>query len=138
MTFAGQTRQTVVFLLIACATAVAQNSLNLTVVGTTATQAILKYTAPTAAACTIEASESPGFQPLVHDVNPNLFPQANLDTRSGNLIDGQSRVAVIGKRYSETASNQNTWSRALQANTTHYFRVNCGGAVATVSAQTAN
>src|SRR5712692_5776048 len=94
-----------------------QNSLNLTVVGTTSTQAILQYTAPSTAACTIEVSESASFFPLVHDVEPNLFPQANLDTRSGNLVNGQARVAVIGKRNSETAINQNTYSRALQANT---------------------
>src|SRR4051812_20497016 len=100
--------------------AIAQSPLNLTVVGTTATQAIIKYTAPTATACTIEASESAGLQPLVHDVDPNLFAQSNLDTRSGDLVNGQVRVVVIGKRSSETASDQNTYSRALQANTTHY------------------
>jgi hypothetical protein len=118
--------------------AVAQNSLNVTLIGTTSTQAILQYTAPGAAACTIEASESASFVPLVRDVDPNLFPQANLDTRSGNLVSGRARVVVVGKRISETASNQNTYSRALQANTTHYIRVNCSGTIVTVSAKTAN
>src|SRR4051794_8349937 len=118
--------------------AAAQSALNLTVVGTTATQAVVRYTAPGATACTIEASESASFQPLVNDVNPSLFAQANLDTRLGDLVDGQARVVVIGKRSSETAANQNTYLRALQANTTHYIRVNCGGATGAVSMRTAN
>jgi hypothetical protein len=112
--------------------------INLTVVGTTPTQAVLQYAAPSAAACTVEASESPTYLPLVHDVDASLFPQANLDTRAGDLVSGQARVLVIGKRYSETASDQNTYSRALQANTNHYFRVNCNGVTGTATATTAN
>src|SRR3954452_12340684 len=122
-------RARIAFLMIFTSDAVAQSSLNLTVVGTTSTQAILQFTAPTTAACTIEASESAGFSPLVHDVDPALFPQANLDSRRGDLVNGQSRVVVIGKRVSETASDQNTYSRALQANTTHYARITCGSTV---------
>src|ERR1019366_9022229 len=38
---------------------VAPSTINLTVVGTTPTQAVLQYAAPSAAACTVEASESP-------------------------------------------------------------------------------
>src|SRR6267154_2319419 len=125
------------FLILFASNAVAQNSLNLTVVGTTSTQAILQYTAPGAAACTVEASESPTLWPLVHDIDPALFPQANLDSKRGNLVYGQARVVVIGKRSSDTASDQNTYSRALQANTTHYVRINCGGTIATASAATA-
>src|SRR4051812_20972926 len=63
----------------------AQNSLTVAVVGTTSTQAILQYNAPATTACTVEASESPTYLPLVHDVDPNLFPQSNLDSRAGNL-----------------------------------------------------
>jgi hypothetical protein len=120
------------------AVTVAPSIVNLTVVGTTPTQAVLQYAAPSAAACTVEASESPTYLPLVHDVDASLFPQANLDTRPGDLVSGQARVVVVGKRYSETASDQNIYSRALQANTNHFFRVNCNGVTGTAAATTAN
>jgi Divergent InlB B-repeat domain len=126
------------FLPLFAGIAFAQSSLDLTVVGTTPTQAVLQYTAPSTAACTVEASESPTYLPVVHDVDAILFPQANLDTRTGNLHSGQMRVVVIGKRSSETASDRNTYSRALQTNTQHYFRVNCNGLMAIATATTAN
>ena len=108
-----------VCLILLAGPALGQDSLGLTVVGTTATQAVLQYTAPSTAACTMEASESSTYLPLVHDVDPSLFPQANLDTRAGDLVSGQARVVVIGKRYSDTASDQIIYSRALQTNTNH-------------------
>jgi len=130
-------RAGVAFLILFVSDAVAQGSLNLTVVGTTSTQAILQFTAPGTAACTVEASESPSLSPLVHDVDSALFPQANLDSRRGDLVSGQSRVVVIGKRVSETASDQITYSRALQSNTTHYARITCGTSVQTAQFSTA-
>src|SRR5690242_13814414 len=126
------------FLALAAVNCPAQNALNITVVGTTATQVVLQYNAPTTAACTIAASESPGYAPLVHDVDPALFPQSDMDSRNGNLVNGQMRVVVLGKRASETALDGNTYSRALQANTTHYIQVACDGATATTTARTAN
>ena len=74
----------------------------------------------------------------MHDLDASLFSKANIDIRNGNLSNGQMRIVVIGKRAAETAIDQNTYSRALQANTTHYFRVNCSGTTGTVSATTAN
>ncbi len=108
------------------------------VVGTTNTQATLKYTAPNSNACTVEVSESSSLSPLVHDVNPSFFAGSNLDTRESALSSGTTRIFVIGKRMVEKGLNGNNYSRALQTNTTHYYRITCGAAIATGSFATAN
>ncbi|MFZ1011313.1 MAG: hypothetical protein WAN65_31030 [Candidatus Sulfotelmatobacter sp.] len=92
---------------------------------TTPTQAILTYTAPSDSPCTIQVSESPTLSPLVHDVDPSLFPGANLDSRAGNLTYGLERTFVIGARRSDVATDNKLYSRALQANTQHYYQINC-------------
>ena len=51
-------------------------------------QTLLTYTPPSTAACTVQVSESATLSPLVHDVDPSLFPGANLDGRAGNLTNG--------------------------------------------------
>lgn len=95
--------------------------------GTTSTQALLVYRAPSSGPCLVEVSESPTYSPLVHDVNPVLFAGANIDNRPGNLSDEiNNRFFVIGKRTTETASDGRLYSRALQAFTRHFFRVQCG------------
>lgn len=101
---------------------------NVRVLGATATQAILAYTAPSDAPCTLEVSESPEFSPLVHDLNPALFEGANLDSRPGNLVNGRERVFVIGKRTAQRASEGLYYSRALQTAALHYYRITCGDA----------
>ena len=111
---------------------------NLAVRGVTHTQAILTYTAPNSGACSVEVSESPSYSPLVHDVNPVLFAGSNLDSRAENLSSGRARVFVLGKRRAEKALNGHWYSRALQTVTTHYYRIRCGGDVATGSFVTAN
>jgi hypothetical protein len=79
---------------------------------------------------------------LVDDVNPALFTGANMDSRSGNIINGQtaapgqllplvqqagrSRTFVIGKRRAEIGLDGNRYSRALQAYTRHHFTLTCG------------
>jgi hypothetical protein len=92
---------------------------------TTPTQAILTYTAPSDSPCTIQVSESPTLSPLVHDVDPSLFPGANLDSRAGNLTNGLERTFVVGARRSDVATDNKLYSRALQANTQHYYQINC-------------
>jgi len=67
----------------------------------TATQAILKYQAPDSSPCSVEVSENPNFQPLVHDVNPAKFTGAGNDNRAGNVLAGAERWFVIGKRAAD-------------------------------------
>lgn len=111
---------------------------NVSVQGTTPTQAILRYTAPDTGVCTVEVSESPSFAPLVHDVDAQLFPGSNLDSRNESASNGPERVFVIGKRRAEKAVNGKWYSRALQAYTAHSYRITCGGSQATGSFSTAN
>src|SRR5690349_2700204 len=71
-------------------------SSNITV-SSTSRQILLSYTAPDANPCTIEVSENSSFSPLVTDVNPTLFPGANMDNRAGSLGAGTtSRTFVVG------------------------------------------
>ncbi len=111
---------------------------NVQVMGKTPTQAILSYTAPDSGACTVEVSESATFQPLVHDVDPALFPNSNRDDRPGNIAQDQQRIFVIGARRTERTPVGLLYSRALQTNTAHYFRIRCGNDTATDSFRTAN
>ncbi len=104
----------------------------------TATQAILTYMAPSAAACSLQVSESPTLSPLVHDVDPALFSGSNSDGRTGNTAMGLRRSFVVGTRRSDQASDGNLYSRALQANTTQYYSVNCSGTISTGQFTTAN
>src|SRR5438270_12503257 len=103
--------------------------------GASATQAILRYRTANQRPCTVEVSESASLRPLVHDVDPALF-EGGSDARSGRLNRLGERVFVIGQRRAQKARNGHWYSRALQANTTHYFRVSCGGASATGSFRT--
>jgi hypothetical protein len=107
---------------------------NIQVSGTTPTQALISYDAPGGSACTIKVSESPAFSPLVHDVDESLFPGSSSDLRPGSLSSGPHRVAVIGKHGMAAnggaspflAADGNRYSRALQANTLHYYQIQCG------------
>lgn len=97
---------------------------SVTVQDTTATQVVLKYTAPDSSACSVAISESATLVPLVLDVDPTMF--SNLDSRAGSVSIGLSRVFVAGTRDTQTGLDSSPHSRALQAATRHYFRVACG------------
>ena len=111
---------------------------NLQVRGVTSTQAILAYRAPDTNPCSVEVSESQSYRPLAHDVDPALFAGSNLDSRPEATASGLQRVFVAGRRRAEKGTNGKWYSRALQAFTTHYFRITCGGDQATGSFLTAN
>jgi hypothetical protein len=117
----------------------AQGTFSVTVVSTTATQAVLSFTAPDTNACTVEVSESAGYSPVVHDVDNALFSGSNLDSRSSGVGAGTiNRVIVVGKRAAEKAGDNKFYSRALQAYTAHYFRITCGSSVGTGTFTTSN
>ncbi len=97
-------------------------------VTTTATQAVIHYTTAAPSDCVIEAGEGSGG-PLVNDVSPNLFPGSNSDARfSSWRSDARHRVFVLGTRSADRSGNV-LYSRALAADTSHWFRVTCGDAV---------
>jgi hypothetical protein len=110
---------------------------NVRITGVTATQAVLGYIAPDGGACTVEASEFAGYAPLAHDVNATLFPGDNRDNRAGAIATGRGRTFVLGRRAAELAADGRYYSRALQADTDHYYRITCGQDVATGSFHTA-
>ena len=111
---------------------------NLQVRGVTSTQAILAYTAPDTNPCSVEVSQSQSYLPLVHDVDPALFAGSNLDNRPEATGSGIQRVFVAGKRRADKGTTGKWYSRALQAFTTHYFRITCGASQATGTFLTAN
>ncbi len=102
--------------------------------GTTATQSIIAYSAPDGTThCTVAVSESPSYSPLVNDVNTTLFANSNDDlTRYPTLQNGAARAFVVGTVPTPNgvdpllASDGYLYSRALHANTTHYYQITCG------------
>ena len=107
-------------------------------VDVTPTQAVLRYLAPNWNACTVQASESVSLTPLVHDVDTTLFAGSNLDSRTGSISYGRERAFVLGKRAAEAATDGRRYSRALQAFTSHTFRITCGSDVYTGTFKTRN
>ena len=111
---------------------------NVQVTGSTNVQAVLSYEAPAGSGCTVEISESPSLRPLVHDVDPALFPGSDSDARNGNANNGRKRVFVAGKRAVDEGADHKWYSRALQTDTVHHYRIRCGSETATGSFRTAN
>jgi hypothetical protein len=98
---------------------------NVSVLGTTATQALIHYTAPNNAPCNVEVSESSTYSPLVNDVDGTKFASAPSDARPGGISNGVERLFVVGKRDAEVGLDTMRYSRALQTATQHYFRITC-------------
>ncbi|MFN7939200.1 MAG: hypothetical protein U0R19_38100 [Bryobacteraceae bacterium] len=113
---------------------------DLSVAGSTSTQIIVTYTAPTEAACTVAVSKDAGYSPVVADVDAAIYAGSNLDSRPGALSQGRYRVVVLGRQGPtaiEAGGDGYHRSRSLQADTTYYIQVNCGADTATVTARTA-
>ena len=109
---------------------------NVEVIGSTNVQTVIRFQAPSDDPCSVEISESSDFSSLVHDVNPALFPAENLDNRAGSVTEGRSRTFVAGKRAVHQGADGKWYSRALQAETTHFYRIRCGEQLATGSFRT--
>src|SRR5260370_41874986 len=99
------------------------DSFRVGIVGTTNTQAVLAYSAPDAAPCTVKVSQQPSLTPLVRDVDPALFPGSDQDTRSETMTAQTGRVFVVGKRITQRVSDGNNYSRALETYPTHYYQL---------------
>jgi len=118
-------------LLLAPAAACLGAITNVRLVGTSATQVVIAYTAPDGNACTLQVSQSPTLTPLVPDVDPTIFAGANADlSRPSTVSDGLTRTVVIGQRTAQMATagpyaGVRHYSRALQAMTQHYGLITC-------------
>jgi len=119
---------------------------NLRVLGTTATQALIAYTAPDGNACTIQLSQSAGLTPPALDVDPGTFANSNSDlARPSTVTDGLSRTVVLGQRTAQLAtagplSGLRHFSRSLQAYTPYFGQLTCPstGDTATFTFTTSN
>lgn len=74
---------------------------------------------------------------LVTDVNTTLFASSDLDSRTGNLVNGRGRQFVVGKRWSDSVGGV-MYSRALQVASRHRYTITCGGDTASGEFTTAN
>ena len=119
------------FYAIGTPTSNSSNFSNVSVVGSTNTQAILRftYTPGNVASCTVAVSRNASLYPLVNDVNSAMFANANLVSRdSANLIIGNTAQIVVGKRYRAFyAGDGSRYSRALKQNAPYYYGLNCQG-----------
>ena len=141
---AGQSTATALSTVVIASVGLCSGAIgDLRVIGTTPTQAVIGYTAPDQNPCTVEVSENNSFSPLVHDTDPSIFAGSGQDNRPGGLSNGQARLVVVGKRGAELATagpyaGVRHFSRALQANTAHFGRVQCGADSATFTFTTTN
>jgi hypothetical protein len=104
---------------------------NFRVLGTTATQALVAYTAPDGNACTIQVSQNAALTPLALDVDPGTFVNSNVDLgRPSTVTAGLSRTVVLGQRTAQyatagTYSGVRHFSRALQTYTPYFGQIGC-------------
>jgi len=129
--------------LLWCPSARAQIT-NVRVSGITPNQAILSYDAPDSNSCTVLVSETAGPGSPVADVNTSLFAGSNSDSRFAPLNQGRLRYFVVGTLPKPSglipnlASDGYYYGRALQPNTTNYYKITCGASTATGSFITPN
>jgi hypothetical protein len=113
-------------------------ALTVNVQSVTPQQAILQYTAPNTGTCTVAVSTASAYTPLINDVNTALYPNSNVDNRTGAISNGTSRTFLVGARTTAVASDGNTYSRSLQAFSTYFYQVTCGALTAGGTFYTSN
>ena len=91
-------------------------------------EAVLRFVPPGPGTCTIRVSPNATLTPLIHDVDPTLFTNADKDNRNG--AQGRERTFVIGSggigaRYAVLSSGGVSTSRAMEANLNHYGDISC-------------
>jgi len=117
---------------------------NLQQVGATSTSIIVSYTKYSpSVTCRVRASKLADFSTVVPDTDAALYAGSDADNRYGNVqvaTQVTARIGWQGARAIEKASDGYTRSRALEAHSSYYVRVdNCGdGDVQTITARTAN
>lgn len=99
-----------------------------TVIGVTSTQAVLRYQVSTQQACRVQVSQDASLSPLAADVDPVLFPGSDLDSRPEGISSTAEsmRYFVVGKHRADKASDGKFYSRALQTFSEYFYRVTCG------------
>lgn len=122
---------------IASAIPAGAQTLNAKVADVSNVQALIAFEAPPATSCSVAISEQSDFSSLVPDVNPALFNGADSDKRAGGAVEGNNRIFLAGARAVNRAKDGKWYSRALQADTQHYYRVRCGAVAATGTFRTA-
>ncbi len=96
---------------------------NFTVVGTTPTQAVLRFAVPDPAQCTIVVYEDAAHTVVAHDTDATLFAGAASCNRPGNIVSGQNVTAMLGGRTIMTALDGKAYSRALEEDKTYWVTI---------------
>src|SRR5690348_3816240 len=102
---------TLIPLLFATAILLRAGAVNVSVMGVTPQQAVLRIDAPENGTCTVEVSGSPDFRKLAYDVDPTLFPGADHCGRASKFTAANQHVFVIGSRGVGLASDGTIKSR---------------------------
>ncbi|MEO8592418.1 MAG: hypothetical protein ABI759_03780 [Candidatus Solibacter sp.] len=118
--------------------AVRSNPLRVNVSAVSNTQAVLSYSAPEGVACRVKVSRQQNLSPLAIDVDPNLFPGADMDSRAEAIVNRTSRIFIAGQRITQKAADGKNYSRALETYAPHYYQVTCGSATASGQFTTGN
>ncbi|MGD1096614.1 MAG: hypothetical protein ABSB35_32050 [Bryobacteraceae bacterium] len=95
-------------------------------------QAILRYTAPDSGRCTVAVSVAPSLTPVISDVDPTKFTNANSDSIFSFLDAGLSRTFVAGQKAAVRGIDNVVYSRALTNNTVYYYQITCGSSVSSI------
>ena len=107
------------------------NSPAVSVLGVTATQAIIGYAAPDQGPCNIAVSKNASYAPPVLDLDPTVYLNSNSDIqRPSTVVSGLFRTVVLGQRAAQYAtagkySGIRHFSRALQAYTPYFGQITC-------------